>query len=75
MIYIGASAWRKGWDRAQSSFAMTQAAFAIMKGQPIPQDPVYGVDYRWDPATRQLSMPAGEVFDQLEIKPITVPKL
>ncbi len=74
-ISMGASAWRKGWDRAQSVSAMNQAAFAIMKNQPIPQDPVYGVDYRWDPATRQLSMPSGNDFDAMGIKPITVPKL
>jgi hypothetical protein len=75
VLSVGTSAWRKGWDRAQSMSAMTQAAFAIMKGQSIPQDPIYGVDYRWDPATRQLSMPAGKAFDDLEIAPISVPKL
>ena len=74
-ISFGASAWRKGWDRAQSVYAMNQAAFAIMKNQPIPKDPIYGQDYRWDPATRQLSKPAGNDFADLEIKPITVPKL
>jgi hypothetical protein len=74
-LSIGSMAWRKGWDRIQSSSAMTQAAFAIMKGQPIPQDPVYGQDYRWNPATRQLSMPAGKTFDAMDIKPISVPKL
>ena len=73
-LSIGFMAWRKGWDRSQSSAAFTQAAFAIMKNQPIPKDPVYGQDYRWDPATRQLSMPAGKAFDDLGIKPITVPK-
>ena len=73
-LSIGSMAWRNGWDRVQSSSAMTQAAFAIMKNQPIPRDPVYGRPYRWDPATRQLSMPAGEAFDTMQIKPITVPK-
>ena len=53
---------------------MTQAAFAIMKGQPIPKDPVYGQDYRWDPVTRLLSAPDTEAFNSLNIKPITVPK-
>ncbi|MEO7100986.1 MAG: hypothetical protein ABI162_16640 [Luteolibacter sp.] len=74
ILSIGARAWRKGWERSQSASAMTQAAFAIMKGQPIPQDPIYRQDYRWDPVTRQLSMPAGKNFDDMGIKPITVPK-
>ena len=74
ILFIGARSWNKGWNRSQSITAMTQAAFTIMKGQPVPQDPIYGQSYRWDPATRQLSMPAGEAFDQMDIKPITVPK-
>jgi hypothetical protein len=72
---VGMGYWRKGWDRSQSASSMTHAAFAIMKGQTIPQDPIYGVDYCWDPATRTLSMPAGKTFDELKIKPIIVPKL
>lgn len=73
-LNTGATAWRKGWERSQSMTAMTQAAFAIMKNQPFPKDPVYGQEYRWDPTTRQLSMPAGKEIDALDIKPITVPK-
>lgn len=68
-------AWGIGWARAQSSSAMTQAAFALMEGQPLNQDPVYGKAYPWDPATRQLSMPAGKDFEGMKIRPITVPKL
>ncbi|MEO5913486.1 MAG: hypothetical protein ABIS50_04585 [Luteolibacter sp.] len=75
VLSVGGGAWRKGWDRSQSATVMTQAAFAIMEGQPIPRDPVYGKDYQWDPATRQLSMPAGKEFEGMTIKPITVPKL
>ena len=74
-MFVGAQAWRKGWQRAQLVSALTQAAFAIMKGQPIPQDPVYGQNYQWDPATRQLSMPANQVFEEMHIKPVTVPGL
>lgn len=73
VMFIGATAWRKGWDYNQSGSALTQAAFAIMKGEPIPKDPVYGLDYVWDPVTRRLSMPAGKAFDDSGIKPITVP--
>lgn len=74
VLFVGSRAWRKGWDRAQSSTGMTQAAFAIMNNRPIPQDPIYRQDYRWDPTTRQLSMPAGKAFDEMDIKPIAVPK-
>lgn len=74
VLSIGCMSWRKGWDRAQSVSAMTQAAFAIMKGQPIPNDPIYGQPYVWDPTTRKLSPPNSEVFQKIDLKPIIVPK-
>ncbi len=44
-----------GWN-AQSAFVtgqerigLTQAAFAIMNGQAVPLDPVYGLPYKWNP--------------------------
>jgi hypothetical protein len=71
---IGCRAWRNGWARAQSSSALTQAAFAIMAGQPVPCDPIFGQPYLWDPTTRILSPPNSETFKSLNIKPITVPR-
>jgi hypothetical protein len=53
---------------------MIQAAFAIMKGQAIPNDPVYGLPYTWDPATRQLSPPDNPAFQKMARKPIVVPQ-
>lgn len=75
MVFIGAQAWRKGWERAQSVSAMNQAAFAILQGKPIPRDPVYGAEYGWDPQTRRLSAPDTEVFREWSLTPVTVPKL
>jgi hypothetical protein len=74
MLWVGARAWRKGWDRAQSSSAMTQAAFALMQGQAVPNDPVYGLPYRWDPETRTLAAPDSPAFKEMDLKPIKVPK-
>ncbi len=73
-FFIGERGWRKGMERSLSASAMTQAAFAIMKGQPLPNDPIYGQPYGWDPATRILSAPTSEDFKKLDLKPITVPK-
>lgn len=72
-IATTAFAWRKGWTRAQSAYGMHQAAFAILKGQPIPTDPIHGLPYVWDPATRTLSPPANHAFKDLELKPIIIP--
>jgi hypothetical protein len=54
---------------------MMQAAFALMKGQTLPLDPVYGQPYGWDPATRTLSPPAHPAFEEMKLNPIVVPKL
>lgn len=74
MVFVGAKAWRKGWERAQSVYAMNEAAFAILQGQPVPKDPVHGADYRWDPQNRVLSPPDTDAFREMKIDPITLPK-
>ncbi len=73
ILWVGARAWRKGWDRSQSSAAMNQVAFSIMNGETPPNDPVYGLPYRWDPTTRTLSAPDSPAFKELDLKPIKVP--
>jgi hypothetical protein len=73
-LFIGERAWSKGLVRAQSATALTQAAFAVMKGEPLPLDPIHGLPYRWDPASRTLSAPDSPVFNELELKPVIVPK-
>ncbi|MGJ8726084.1 MAG: hypothetical protein ACSHYB_16125 [Roseibacillus sp.] len=65
------SAWTSGFQRFNNQNALTQAAFAIMRGEPVPNDPIYNQPYQWDPVTRELSPP-----DTPEFKlnsPITVP--
>ena len=64
---------RRYWARYQVSTGMTQAAFAILKGQPVPNDPVSGQPYTWDPATRILSAPTGKDFERMRIQ-LTLPK-
>lgn len=71
---IGEASWFSGWKRAQSNAAMTQAAFAVMKGEPAPNDPIYGLPYRWDPETRTLTAPDSPAFKEMGLKPIKVPR-
>ncbi|MDQ8192312.1 hypothetical protein [Roseibacillus persicicus] len=71
----GAEAWSKGYQRSNHQTAMVQAAFAIMKDEPIPADPVYDLPYQWDPATRVLSPPISQnpMLKDGWLHPITVP--
>ncbi|RYD23002.1 MAG: hypothetical protein EOP88_05915 [Verrucomicrobiaceae bacterium] len=66
---------RDSWLAQQASTGMTQAAFAILHGKPVPNDPVSGLPYRWDPATRQLSMPDTPRYRSFDIRPVKVPKI
>ena len=69
------------WDprsfflKQQEATGLTQAAFAIMNGQPVPTDPVYGQPYKWDPAKRELALPDVPNRPNYKIKPIKVPKM
>lgn len=65
---------RDSWERNQIQTGMTQAAFAIIKGEPIPNDPIRGLPYVWDPATRKLSLPEIPEYKRIGIKPLVLPE-
>lgn len=73
MMGVGWRAWSDGLERSQHSVGMTRAAFAIMKGETLPVDPVRGLPYVWNPATRELSLPADPSFSSVKLKPVIVP--
>lgn len=56
---FGFDAMVNGWKKRQTTAGMQLAAFAILQGQPVPNDPISGKPYQWNPQTRTLSMPAG----------------
>lgn len=66
---------RASFLRHQESTGLTLAAFAILRGQPIPVDPVYGLPYKWDPVKRTLSLPDPPQPRRNRPKPMTVPKM
>lgn len=63
------------WERNQAGAGFRQAVFAVMEGKPVPNDPVSGKPYQWDPVTRKLSMPDIPRYQKTNIKPVTVPKI
>ncbi|RYD23008.1 MAG: hypothetical protein EOP88_05945 [Verrucomicrobiaceae bacterium] len=75
ILWMEPNGWHKGWYRANNVHGLTLAAFSLMKDDSrVPVDPIRGVPYRWNPATRTLSMPATPEFDGMKIKPVVVPK-
>ena len=72
--------WGSRWDqrflRFNNQNGLTQAAFALMRGEPVPNDPIHNQPYQWDPTTRELSVPDTPEFENLrQIKTITVPQV
>ncbi|RYD23003.1 MAG: hypothetical protein EOP88_05920 [Verrucomicrobiaceae bacterium] len=69
------------WDlrnifvRNQESTGLTLAAFAILNGQSVPVDPVYGLPYKWDPVKRELALPDLPNGRNYKTKPVKVPKM
>ncbi len=66
---------RASFVRQQEFTGLTQAAFAIMNGQAVPVDPVYGLPYKWDPVKRELGLPDLPNGRGYKPKPIKVPKM
>jgi hypothetical protein len=80
---VGAQAWNKGYLRAVSVTALHEAAIDLMileqSGETLSvesvaeleSDPVSGLSYRFDPATRTLSAP--EAIEAANVKPVKLP--
>ncbi|RYD50015.1 MAG: hypothetical protein EOP85_00445 [Verrucomicrobiaceae bacterium] len=64
---------RRSFVVYQEQTGLTQAAFAIMNGQEIPLDPVYGLPYKWDPVKRELRLPDPPGGRKWRIRPMKVP--
>lgn len=72
ILFVGEEAWCKGMRRSQYIVARNRAAFAIMKGEPVPKDPIHDLPYHWDPATRVLSAPPDPIFAEMKVEPLVV---
>ena len=51
----------------------TRAAFAILKGEPVPNDPVHGMPYPWNPTTHELIYPPIPLYEKHN-RALVVPK-
>lgn len=67
--------YRNHWIRGQLRAGLTQAAFDILQGKPVPNDPIFGQPYQWNPETRELTMPKVPELAKTKFKPIKLPKL
>lgn len=66
--------WVGGWARQGIETDLARAAFAHLKGKPIPVEPLTSKPYVWDPAARLFSLPSDVRLDSLKVEPLKLPK-
>ena len=67
--------WERGTMRSRAYAGVHEAAFAIMRGDPIPVDPIYGLPYDWNPETRELFAPDTPELPREFVGSIVVPQI
>lgn len=74
-LATGASAWGNGSVRLECTHGLQAAALVVLQGKPVPNEPVTGLPYVWDAATRTLSVPADLRFAEHKIEPLILKEL
>jgi hypothetical protein len=82
-LFVGSKAWANGYARAASISAQYQAAFDLLileksgkklipeLAAEVTRDPISGLPFLFDPATRALSPPPAAA--KLDVKPLNLP--
>ena len=73
--FAASPTWPRIFQQSNNRNGLTQAAFAIMRGEAAPNDPIYNQPYQWDPTTRELSLPNTPEFENHKAITVTVPQV
>ncbi|RYD54326.1 MAG: hypothetical protein EOP83_22230 [Verrucomicrobiaceae bacterium] len=72
-LFVGASAWSKGWTRSQTDGALYQAALLAASGGDLPLEPYTGKPFVIDHEAGTVSLPEDPWLDSLDYKPVKIP--
>lgn len=75
MSLVGSKTWYEGWARAQVANSMNAAAFEIMSGGEVPNEPISGKPFAWDANRRVLALPDAPGLAFAKLNPVAVPRL
>ncbi|WP_035601790.1 hypothetical protein [Haloferula sp. BvORR071] len=75
ILFVGSSAWSKGWTRAQTDAAIAQAAFLAAAGGEIPNEPYTGKPFVIDREAGTVSVPRDPWFESMNYPPMKIPAL
>lgn len=72
VVGTGLAAWSKGWVRSQIQRQQQTAAFAYLRGEPLPNEPVTGKPFVWDEASQSIRVPGDERLKDFDVKPLVI---
>jgi hypothetical protein len=73
LLFVGASAWSKGWTRSQTDAAISFAALQAASGGALPLEPYTGKPFVVDPEAGTVSVPEDPWFESMNYKPVKIP--
>ncbi len=68
----GPTSWSKGWVRSQIVRQLPNAAFAHLRGEPLPNEPITGKPFVWDEASQSIRFSEDERLKRFDLKPLVV---
>lgn len=71
-LETGSTPWCKGWVRRQVQSQQQNAAFAYMRGEPLPNEPITGKPFVWDEASQSIQVPEDERLKDFHVDPIAI---
>ncbi|MEK7951577.1 hypothetical protein [Luteolibacter soli] len=72
-LFVGATAWSKGWTRAQTDAAIYQAALLAATGGEMPVEPFTGKPFIVDEEAGTIRVPEDPWFESMNYKPVKIP--
>jgi len=72
VLGTGHAAWSKGWVRSQIVLHLQNAAFAYLRGEPLPNEPITGKPFVWDEVSQSVRAPEDERLKDFDLKPLVI---
>ena len=71
-LETGLTPWSKGWVRHQIQYQQQKAAFAYLRGEPLPNEPITGKPFVWDETSQSVRLPDDERLKDFKLDPIVI---
>ncbi|HEY8962697.1 MAG TPA: hypothetical protein VIM57_10885 [Luteolibacter sp.] len=72
LVETGLTAWSRGWVRSQIVWQQQNAAFAYLRGESLPNEPITGKPFVWDEASQSIRLPEDERLMEFKVDPLVI---